>query len=242
MQRGVATLEALLKMPCPLKGLTNDQLEPWVTLHHKLAKTSPRKVGETKSDSLFEADDGLDELLVELNRLVFDSLGLSERERALVTDFVHVRLELNDGKVGQPAVRKPSTNELKQYANRLRQELDGYVGVGSPHRHAIEVIHDQSSGMICIDFIESTKGIAVCVTPADSTTAKALNETREELLEECGQWVYFNRDLRIHDGTKTYIFKPMQRFHWTETQAMIDASEIIAETISLDVEAEGVDA
>ena len=62
--------------------------------------------------------------------------------------------------------------------------------------------------------------------------AKALAATRNELQEEIGQWIYFNRDLRIHDGTKTYLFKPMQRFHWTESQAMVDASEMIAETVS----------
>ena len=46
------------------------------------------------------------------------------------------------------------------------------------------------------------------------------------------QWLYFERNLRVYEGRKTYLFKPMQRFHWTESQALTDASEIIAETLS----------
>lgn len=239
VKRDVATLDALLKMPCPLNTLNKHQLKPWLSLHRKLINTTPRRIGAAKEESLFSDEDRLDELLTELNELVFESLGMTERERALVTDFVHVRLELNDGKVGRPAVENPSASDLKQYANRLRKELDDYIGDSAPHRHSVEVIHDRLSGMICVDFVESTRVIATSVAPADSKIAKALNEARDELLEEIGQWVYFNRDLRIHDGTKTYIFKPMQRFHWTESQAMVDASEIIAETVSSDAIAAG---
>jgi hypothetical protein len=240
VKRDRATLEALLKMPCPLKHMTTDQLKRWVALHDQLVKTSPRRVGEAKPGSLFRDDDNLDELLVQLNDLVFDSLGMTERERSLVTDFVHIRLELNDGKVGRPAVENPSPNDLKRYANRLRKELDDYLGPDSSYRHAIEVIYDESSGMICVDLVKSAKAVAISVLPADSPMAKALYATRDALREETGQWVYFNRDLRLHSGMKTYIFKPMQRFHWTESQAMVAASELIAETISADEVAEGV--
>ena len=88
------------------------------------------------------------------------------------------------------------------------------------------------TGMICVGFVASKKAAPFLVSSAASESAAALSETRQQLQEEVGQWVYFNRDLRLYDGTKTYLFKPMQRFHWTESQAMIDASEIIAETVA----------
>lgn len=240
VKRDVATLDALKRMPCPLAGFSKADLKPWVRLHQKLVKTSPRRVGDSrrKTDAMFDEDDNLDALLVELNALVFDSLGLTERDRALVTEFVNIRLELNDGKVGRPAVEKPNTNDLNRYAKRLRQELDDFLGAAASHWHSVDVIHDESTGMVCVDFVKSKMAITTSVAPADRSASNALAATRDELREEIGQWVYFNRDLRIHDGTKTYLFKPMQRFHWTESQAMVDASEIIAETVS----AEGADA
>jgi len=234
VKRDVATLDALKQMPCPLAGMSRDGLKPWVALHKKLIKTTPRTIDNKKSSAktLFDEDDGLQQLLVELNDLVSDSLGLTQRDRALVSDLVNIRLELNDGKVGRPAVEPPKVADLKRYAKRLQTELDEFIGNDSEHRHSVEIIHDKESGMICVDFVPSKKAAPIVVSSAENETATALSETRQQLQEEIGQWVYFNRDLRLYDGTKTYLFKPMQRFHWTESQAMIDASEIIAETVS----------
>ena len=64
---------------------------------------------------------------------------------------------------------------------------------------------------------------------ADQKTARRLEETRKRLRKEHAQWVYFNRDLRIYEGNRLYLLKPMQRFHWTVSQAMSDALEIIGE-------------
>ena len=43
--------------------------------------------------------------------------------------------------------------------------------------------------------------------------------------------MYFERNLRMYEETRTYLFKPMQRLHWTESQALADASGIIADTL-----------
>jgi hypothetical protein len=45
--------------------------------------------------------------------------------------------------------------------------------------------------------------------------------------------MYFNRNLRIYDQDQDtiYCFKPMQTLHWTERQAILDASEVIAEAL-----------
>ena len=234
VQMGRATLDALKKMPCPLANLNKTELKPWIKLHSQLIKTTPRKVGESKdgTKSLFPDDDNLDELLDELNDLVSESLGISHRDRALISDFMNVRLELNDGKVGRPAIRSPKVTEMKQYAKRLRDELDHYMGAESGYRHSVDTIYDSATGMICVDFFTAKKTAAVSVVAADRETAAELSAAREALHQEIGQWIYFDRDLRIHAGTKTYLFKPMQLFHWTESQAMIDANEIIAETVA----------
>jgi hypothetical protein len=51
------------------------------------------------------------------------------------------------------------------------------------------------------------------------------------LLEKKTQWLYFNRNLRVYDPTSTYIFKPLQHVHWTRTQAIEDAGEIIGDAL-----------
>ena len=243
VKRDRVTLSSIRSIPVPIAHLTRKQLQPWVDLHARLLKTSPVNVRVTRLENssrqgkLFGNDEeNLDELLKELNDLVYDALGLDERERALVHDLVHVRLELNDGKIGKPAVRPPKTDELKAYAKRLKKDLDAFVDGELEKWHQIGIVYDKASasGMIQVDLIaDKAAAREIAVVAADSPTAKQLEKARQRLRKQHRQWVYFDRNLRIYEGTKTFVFKPLQRFHWTESQAMQDASEIIAETLQL---------
>jgi len=195
-----------------------------------------RESGATdRQMSLFageDVDDNLDELLNQLNEMVCESLRLDSGERALIRDLVHVRLALNDGKIGEPAIRQPTAAELQSYARRLKTELDDFISGELPKRHQVAVVHDALSGMIQVDLVRnSASARKVTVVKADAATARQLKRTRGRLREQRSQWVYFDRNLRIYKRTRTYVLKPMQRFHWTESQAMIDAREIIAETL-----------
>jgi hypothetical protein len=83
-----------------------------------------------------------------------------------------------------------------------------------------------------VDFTRNReKSKSVKLFRASSEEARKLQTKRKQLLEERAQWVYFNRNLRVYRGHQTYLFKPLQRFHWTESVAMMDASDIIAETL-----------
>ena len=46
--------------------------------------------------------------------------------------------------------------------------------------------------------------------------------------------MYFDRSLRLHRGEKTYLFKPIQRMHWTRTRALLDAADITIGQMSED--------
>jgi hypothetical protein len=238
VQRGRATLDALRAIPIPLLELSETQVKVWLQLHDRLLETSPITLVQAEDNKsqpalLSDTSPPIQPLLRQLNTLVSDALGLDQYERELVDDFVHVRLELNDGKVGEPAVRKPTPKELAEYGKCLKRELDDFVGGTYSKRHLIHIVFDELSGMVAIDFtknLELAKKVQVSIAGAEES--KQLERTRERLRAERAQWVYFDRNLRIYDGTKTFIMKPMQRFHWTRTQAMLDAREIIAETLS----------
>ena len=235
VQRGRATLGNLRAMPCPLADLSNAELKPWVKLHAQLVKTKPRTLDELRQPQMsILTDDDQGELLTELNAMVSESLGLSTRDRALIHDLVHVRLALNDGKVGSAATSPPNPDALRTYARRLKSELDDFLDEESAKRHDVTVVFDQHSGMVRIDLKgKGNNARKVTIAKADAATVEQLAVTRNRLLQQHSQWVYFNRNLRIYDGTQTFVLKPMQRFHWTESQAMFDAGEIIAETLSL---------
>jgi Eco57I restriction-modification methylase len=240
VKRDRATLHALRTLPIPFAECNRAELAPWVNLHARLIKVEPRQLGARSISarqqlSLFSSneDDSLQPLLHELNMMVYDSLRLDAREQALVHDLVHVKMELNDGKIGEPAVRKPQEAELYTYAVRLKNELDGFVGDALPKQHQVDVVYDDASGMICVNLVrDEQRARQVTVSSANKEIATQLEKTRQRLRKERAQWVYFDRNLRIYEGTRTFVLKPMQRFHWTESQAMVDARHIIAETLA----------
>jgi uncharacterized protein (DUF1330 family) len=244
VKRDRATLESLRKMPIPLTSLSRSELKEWSALHAKLAKCKPRRLEDTKKkpstaqrDLFEEPDDGLEALLEQLNNMTADVLGLTKEERCLVHDLVQVRYALNDGKRGDAAMRAPDAKELKTYAKALKDELDDFAGDFAGRCHKITVVEsaDAASAMIEIDFTtDQDAAKKPSILSASHAEAKALCQTRTRLLKDEGawQWAYFDRNLRIYRGRKTYLFKPLNRFHWTMSAALTDASQIIAETLS----------
>jgi hypothetical protein len=221
VQRAISTLEALKGLPVPFSP--DVDLSSWVELHAKLVQASAQD--DPNSTTLFD-------LIRELNHHTNRALGLDDRSIAIIHDFVHVRMCLLDGKTGTPAVKTPTIAELQTYAARLKSELDGFLGEVSPSRHTVRVVRSANFGMVQIDVNpDHVREPRIQVIDASGEMAGELQTMQSLLRERRSQWIYFNRNLRIYDGTTTYLAKPMQRLHWLESQAMLDANEIIAETL-----------
>lgn len=231
VKRDRATLEALRQVPMPLLKLTPEELEYWEALHDRLAQTKPRMLGEEGQPEaeLDErpVDDGQAAMLEELNDRVSAALCLDDSERALVEDFVRVRLALNDGKTGKAAMAPAPVAEIRTYAEWLRRELDAQADEESLRRHAVSVLYDDRSGFVAVESTTDRAAAArVRVVRAGREEAATLARTRDGLREEAGQWVYFDRSLRIYRPNKAYLFKPIHRMHWTRSQAMLDAADV----------------
>jgi len=239
VKRPVATIAALRELPVPVGELSPARLDIWVGLHDRLAVTSSQAFSKLANERSLFASEGenseslhdMEALLNELNALVNEALGVKQRDRALIEDLVRIRLELDDGKLGQPAVEAPSKNHLRRYAKRLKSELDEFVGDQLSKRHDVDIVHDEKTGMIQVMLVKANEAKEIEVYQADDETARELEKSRNRLRRQNAQWVYFDRSLLILEGRRTFLFKPMQRFHWTESQAMTDAAEIIAETL-----------
>jgi len=236
-ERDNATIGDLRRMPIPFADAMQKDLKEWSELHRRLIEASQKQevAAESKRQPLFgqeQLGESIDGLVDELNQLVSNALALDERERVLVHDLVKVRLELNDGRLGLPAVGPPERDQMEVYGNRLARELNTFVGDMLAKRYQVAVVYDELSAIIQVDFVPAHVAQKIRVLKVSSPTAAELARVRDRLRKQCSQWVYFDRNFRFYEGTCTYILKPMQRFHWTESQAMCDASEIIAETLA----------
>ncbi len=218
VQKSISTLRSLRSLPLPFDAVAN--LDEWGSLLSRI---------ETQLGGGCEF--GRPELVSELNELTSEGLKLSSRARAAVEDLVRVRLGLIQGKVEQSAVGRPPKDELAAYARTLRDELDQFISQSSSTCHCVDVLFGGDSGLVMVDLADDRGRRPVRIWGASEAGGRQLAETRRLLTEKRAQWLYFNRNLRIYEGSRTYILKPLQRFHWTRTQATQDAAEIIADCL-----------
>lgn len=229
IKREVATLRSLKALPVPFHPDENDWAA-WESLYDRLQDTEEAAIGQGEFDWYLNGTGAA--LVSEFNTLVNNALGLDHAAAAAVRDLVHVRRALADGRVGRAAVRPPDSQELRAYALMLQGELDAFLGEDISARHKLTIIYDTNSAMAEVALIHDTvETQPVIVEEATSALGAEFAEIRARLREKRSQWVYFERNLRIYEESRTYLFKPMQRVHWTESQALADAGSIIAETL-----------
>lgn len=229
IKREVGTLRSLKSLPVPFR-LDQKDWAAWESLYNDLRRTEQLAVDEGEFEWYSEGRGAA--LLDDLNSLVNEALGLDRASRAAVRDLVHVRRALVDGQVGRAAVRPPDQEELRSYALMLQEELDGFLDEDISARHKLTIIYESSSAMAEVELVRGTvEKQPVLVDAADSIVGLEFRKIRARLREKRSQWVYFERNLRMYEETRTYLFKPMQRIHWTESQALADASSIIADTL-----------
>ncbi|MDO9543416.1 MAG: hypothetical protein Q7J98_14005, partial [Kiritimatiellia bacterium] len=171
-----------------------------------------------------------DNSLVEVDARVYRLLGLTPVEQILVEDFVRWNMQLVHGKVPSEVVAPPTNRDMRSYLSILKGELDDFIGRDAGASHDVHAVLAKSSAMVMIRLVHGTAQSPSVLDAADPT-ATAMAQTREHLLHRHSQWLYFERCLKIYQEGAMYVFKPLEMIHWTRRQAILDASEIIAETL-----------
>jgi uncharacterized Fe-S cluster-containing radical SAM superfamily enzyme len=59
-----------------------------------------------------------------------------------------------------------------------------------------------------------------------------LQKINQNLWEQCRGNIYFRKKMNYYDGDDIYVIRPNQRRFWTQSAAINDASEIIAECLN----------
>jgi type I restriction-modification system DNA methylase subunit len=219
IQKTRNTLASLRNLPVPFDE--HSSLEEWQELFDR-AVAAPRNRNDLGDPGVIQ----------QINNLTAHVLGLDDRERALIEDFVRVRLTLTRGKVTESAIRKPTEREVEEYAQTLRDELDAFIGGELGAFHSVAVASQLRTGVVEVGLTRgksTPQPVKIRHTKADIDHEYAL--ALKHLSDADSQWTYFRRDLQIYTGSTTYFFKPFERMHWTRTQAILDASELLAEMV-----------
>ncbi len=233
---GRSTLDTLKGLPVPWADPNESELNEWAELHRELVEASIETNTSRNGGPLFPQGDSrsrLETLNQELNRKVECQLGLSDEQRWLVHDLVHVRIHLTDGKLGEPAVRPPSREDLEGYACMLRDELDAFLDGELGLAHRVTVWKARTTGAVQVEVVPRTDhGNFPCRIHERNDAVIRDLERIQRAQSFTRQWIYFDRNCFIYDRDRTVILKPDQRLWWLRSQAMEDADEIIAAALA----------
>lgn len=232
-ERDRSTLGVLRSLPIALPEPGSSEMQTWVDLHSELVSSSIELDGTRGPQLDPNASSKHDALIMALNKKIYEALELDEREQQIISDFVSVRSGLNDGGLAERSISVPDQERMLAYGQRLKNELDDFVSEISSKRHTVHIVFDRQSAFVEVRYAKNAaRGCDVLVQDADASGHQVLGNARDIVRKRYNQWIYFDRNLRIYLGKEVYILKPMQTVHWTQTQAMLDASQIISETIS----------
>jgi hypothetical protein len=220
VQKTRNTLATLRDLPIPFGERSS--LEDWETLFER-AIANGANSGNFNDPAI----------LSDLNALTARALGLDDREQALIDDFVKVRMTLTRGKVTEAAIGEPTPPEVEAYARTLRDELDAFIGGELGAAHSVGVASQRQTGVVEVRLARGKSApqpVKIALTKADIDREYA--QALKHISAADSQWAYFRRDLQIYTGSRTYLFKPFERLHWTRTQAILDATELLAEMVT----------
>ncbi len=234
VERDRANLDDLKVLPVPIDAIPPKRFAEFVELHDKLGQ-APVGDGDEHQGRLFEkratpCDVGA--LTKRLNDLVYDVLGVGKSDQWLIEDLLNTRTKLNDGVIANEAVRSSTVQELQLYARILKGQLDDFLN-DEPRlkKHTVAIHYAEDSAIVEVCNTRRSSGEPK-VIPLSPEVARTASLVREQIAKRSGQWVYFQRGLRIFSGRTTYLFKPRERLYFLKSQALTDADEIIAAKLS----------
>ncbi len=169
----------------------------------------------------------------DLDSFVYDIIGIPDEMRTTIDDFLQIRLPLDNWSTSGKSTQFPSNDELEQYGNCLKMELDEFVMGRAIHHVQITVANDLIECMVDNNRPNGNNEVSVIPShEAGLSRLKLLSTFSQQLQEQFSQWVYVKRNLRVYDGNRIYIYKSPRLIDWTQTQAGLDAQDIIGHILT----------
>jgi hypothetical protein len=213
ISRSTIDLGDVQRMPMP--ELNSESVYELASLHSELAAEEPFLAD--RRDWQRRLDDG-----------VASILSIPPQIMLLAREFKEFRLPLVKGKAPRDLTRAPDKRQLQKYAFRLKSELDGFME-RKPRRHAITLLDSPTGLVATIELMEPGTAPKIIVRDANHAEESDVHDILSAAEAQYGQWVYVRRSIRVFSGRKVHICKPPRRLEWTETQALLDAADVIAE-------------
>ncbi len=206
-------LSDVLRMPMP--DFSPEQLAQFSKLHKQLVEMEAEGRDRTEVQRV-------------LDYAVAEILNIPAQLTIVAREFFEFRLPLIKGKVPPLVTKPPDVPQLETYARRLTAELDGFLE-RRRRRHRVTILSAPAGSVATIEIVTNGHMAEPTVRTGVQDEQKDVADILLAAEQTFSQWIYVRRSVRLFADSKIHLCKPARRLEWTETQALLDAADIIAE-------------
>lgn len=231
IERDKVHLEELLKVPFPLPEETADP---------EAARTIVRNVADLMNSGLkkirsqrVDRSSVIESLYEEILPLIYQYYDIDDLEAILIEDTVCISEPSKMPKRRQrslaPALKPTTREERAAYLSSLCNLINEWTSGGS-YRIIGEVTISNTAGfgVVSLSRVASATPLPISVSEHESTEALDATLTRIRDL----RLHYSGTELKVFDGPRLYLLKPLILRYWTRSAALNDADEIAASILS----------
>lgn len=225
VSRQLVHQEELLRLPFPLEGASGSCARAVEIVHEvsRLVQSASRRA----QNVLANRDSIVQDTEILIEPLIHEYFDIGATERVLVQDTVSVAIpSFRPGpkRLSVPATEPSTPDERVQYIQRLCGTLNGWaLGCQSRVVGSQRVSETVGVGMVVLEKVDRTRQAPSAIS--NGNLLLALDRLREAASLPVNTFE-LARGVKVYDGNRLFVVKPLGRRYWTETAALNDADEI----------------
>lgn len=219
-------VEELLRLPFPLPDAVHDSARGKKIIEQvaSVVHAATREARKT----LVDREAVVGEAQGRINELVYEYFDVAPTERVLIEDTVRLAFESfrpSARAVSIPAIEPSTPEDRERYTNRLCQTLNSW----SQDREAkvtgtASVSKEAGIGLVVLDKTGGRRS-GISEAKANGNLLAALDKLRDAAATKSNTFE-LARGIKLFDGPRLYLVKPLGLRYWSETAALNDADEI----------------
>lgn len=172
----------------------------------------------------------------EIEKLIFDEfikcLSLTERDKIIIDDTIEFNLDLFKKGSNSSGFKRTLLSNNKLYAEVLCNDINSFLH-SSKTKVCAQIYNVESNdplNLVILHFGKEAKEVEI---KNITELKKQLQEIDKYTIQRKAPSIYVQKHIKYYDNDVVYLIKPNQMRFWTRTQAMEDASSLIADIINM---------
>jgi hypothetical protein len=225
IERDRVTLNELLSLPGLIFSMSESKIEKLSTKVDEIIYIKKNNPVLARNTSDIEK---------QIDEIIYQALGLSQRERYLIEDTLRYSLELFQEGEESEAYHRPTSDELENYASIICEDINDIIRHSETTVWATiyQVEHYSPLNLVAIRFSQREQPGYIEKVSSKPEISNLLKEIDGYTYEKFSESVYFRKVVKYYNDDSIFLIKPNQKQFWSRAAAMNDADDIIVEVSS----------